>query len=115
MIDKNIALNKKLDARIKELEKQIAKLEKRDEELSSFIEQNQDKGYVVQSVLKQIPGVRVYEIAKLMDDAFDSHCNRIKELDGKEPTWGNGETESFLDKDLDVANLYSKSEESEIY
>ena len=112
MIDKNIALNKKLEARIKEQDKQIAELSKRIEIIDSFRQEDRDNLYIVTETVLQMRNVASSTIRRLISRAYEAHSNRIDEIFGKE---NDGIMESFLDKDPAEMTLVFEDDDEEIY
>ena len=107
MIDKNITQTKKLEARIKEQDEKIAKLEKRIEYVSSFGQKDSDYIYVISEAVRQIPGIDSLKIQELFGLAIRSHFNRCDEIEGREVT---GDTESFYEEDPADVTFYEEQE-----
>ena len=112
MIDKNIALNKKLEARIKEQDKQIAELSQRIEIIDSFRQEDRDNLYIVTQTVLQMRNTAGSTIRRLISKAYEAHSNRIDAIFGKE---NDGIMESFLDNDPADMELIFKDEDEEIY
>ena len=112
MIDKNITQIKNLEARIKEQDEKIAELEKRIEVIGSFRQQDEDNLYIVTETVKQIPNTAAATMERLSSTAFEAHCNRMKEIEGRET---DGIMESFLDDDPAEMELVYRNEDEEIY
>ena len=107
MIDKNITQIKKLEARIKEQDETIAKLEKRIEYVASHSQIDTDYIYVISEAVKQIRGIDSLRIEELFSLALKSHFNRCDHIEGKEVT---GDTEPFYDNDPADITFYEEPE-----
>ena len=107
MIDKNITQIKKLEARIKEQDETIAKLEKRIEYVASHSQKDHDELYVISEAVKQIPEIDNWEIEKLFRQAMKAHFYRCDDIEGKEV---DGDMEAFYERDPADITFYEEKE-----
>ena len=107
MIDKDITQIKKLEARIKEQDETIAKLEKRIEYVASHSQKDHDELYVISEAVKQIRGIDRWEIEGLFREAMKTHFNRCDDIEGREV---DGEMESFYERDPADITFYEEPE-----
>lgn len=107
MIDKNITQIKKLEARIKEQDETIAKLEKRIEYVASHSQRDADYLYVISEAVKQIPEIDNWEIEKLFSLSIKAHFNRCDDIEGREV---DGDMEAFYERDPADITFYEEKQ-----
>ena len=107
MIDKKITQIKKHEARIKEQDETIAKLEKRIEYVASHSQKDHDELYVISEAVKQIPEIDNWEIEKLFRQAVKAHFYRCDDIEGKEV---DGDMEAFYERDPADITFYEEKQ-----